>query len=249
MRHVRLFATLFAGLFLGLTMFVSSEAIALAQSDPSQLDAAQAAFVQKEAKTALGCPAAAEARAAHRHFLTLAEAQRCAPGATVSDTGRFALQIRPASDLTGYSETLIIREGVNQYSISRLTNLDGLLTSSRTVLASGCPERSTWNNGHWLADTYINNQTRWARYWNYCGGGSPYAHVVYISPQCQAFVPFYCNGTTTGSYDNNTTDAYTYVTTNYVSCEPICFGSALQTAWQEMTWDSRGWYDYTSWFS
>jgi hypothetical protein len=238
-----------AGLVLGLTMFVGSEAVALAQSDPSQLKAAQAAFVEHEAKTALACSAAVAARAAHRHFLTLAEAQRCAPGATVSETGRFALQISPVSNLTGYSETLIVREGVNQYSISRLTNLDGGLTASRAVLASGCPEMSTWNNGHWFADTYINNQTRWARYWSYCGGAYPYSHVAYVSPQCQAFAPFHCTGTTTGVYDNNSTDAYTYVTNNYVACTPFCLGSTLETAWQEMTWDSRGWYDYSSWFN
>jgi hypothetical protein len=238
MRQLRLLLS--AALF-GLVAFVSSEAIALAQSDEQT---AGQAFAQQEARAALACPGAASVRAAGRHFFTLAEAQECAPGAAISLTGKFTpLRITPTSNFTGYSQTLIVQSGTNQYSIERLTNLDGL--GKRAVLASGCPENSVWNEGGWHGDGYINNSTGWARYWNYCGGNATHSHARWVSPSCVAFWPYVCNGSTPYVYGDWSSDVYTSVSDTYGS---FCC-SATWNAWQGMSWDSRGWFNYSAWMS
>jgi hypothetical protein len=244
LRQVRILAS---ALLLGLFVFGASEGIALAQSSPSlsSLEAAGAATATQDATAALACPAAASARAAHRHFFTLSEAQQCAPGAVVSDSGRFSLQILPTTNVIGYSQTLIVPVGVNQYEIDRLSVTDGA-AGTRTVSAGGCPETSTWNEGRWFIDEYINNQTRWQRWWNYCGGGAPYAHVLYVSPTCQAFWPYMCSSSTPYTYNDWGRDVYTEVY-NIYSVYP--FGSTSESAWQEMIWDGRGWWDFYGWFN
>ncbi len=229
--------------------FSATEGLALASSSPGdqQIKAAGAAAAQAQGRTALSCPAAVAGRKAHRHFFTLAEARQCAPGAVISGDGRFDLKIADGADMTGYSRTLIVQDGSDEYEIRRLSVASGA-AGDRSVLASGCPEISTWNQGRWYLDTYINNQTRWQRYWNYCLGGAR-AHVSYVSATCQAFIPFYCATSTASTYDDNSTDAYTDVQDNYVVCQFLCFGSTTANAWQEMTWDTRGWWNYHGWFS
>ena len=234
---------LVSGLLLALMAFGMAEGVALAQSDPAQQQAAQAAFAKHEAAAAFACPGAVAARAANRHYFTLAEARQCAPGAAVSDTSRFSLRILPTSNFSGYSQTLIVGHGANQYSILRLTNLDGLAAPSRTALASGCPEVSTWNVGGWgPVDIYINNQTRWYRDWPSCGSGAQ-AAWAYINPTCSSFWPFSVNSCRQTGYNDWTKDAYTDVTGIY-GC--FCAGATVN-AWQEMIWDSRGWWDFYGW--
>jgi hypothetical protein len=237
-----------ASAFLAIMAFGASEGLALAGSDASQaqLQAADHASIAREAQAALACPGAVSARAHHRQFYTLAEAQRCAPTARVSMESRFSLQILADTPLIGYSKTVIVQDGPTSYHIEKLTVTNGS-GGSRTVSAAGCPEVSTWNQGRWYATVYINNQTRWWRYWNYCSGG-PRAHVVYVQPTCQAIFPYYCVSSAPATFNQDTTDTYTEVQNNYVFCQILCFGSFTANAWQEMMWDSRGWFDYYGWF-
>lgn len=238
-RHLR---ALVSALALGLFTFGGSQLLAFAQSSPSQEQARGAAFAQNEARSAFACPGAQSARAAGRHYFTLGEARQCAPGAAVSGTAKFALQITATTDLTGYSQTLIVQHGLGQYTIARLTNIDAVIRGSNTAYASGCPEVSTWNEGGWgPLDVYVNNQTKWYRYWDYCS--SPYAHPAYVSPLCSSYWPWTVNSCSTSVWNDNTMDVYTDVTGVY-GC--FCAGATLN-AWQEMTWNNGGWWDFSGW--
>ncbi len=247
-RWQRLWSVVVAVLLVG-AAFSGTEGLALASSSPGdqQIKAAGAAAAQAQGRTALSCPAAVAGRKAHRHFFTLAEALECAPGAAISADGRFSLRILPMAGVIGYSKTVIVEDHPGQYEI-RKVSVEGDGTGQRTVSAAGCPEVSTWNEGQWFLDTYINNQTRWQRNWSYCSGG-PYAHIVYVSGTCQAFFPYVCISIAAYRFEDYTRDAYTEVQNLYTICQILCLGSYSKSAWQEMTWDTRGWWDYYAWFN
>jgi hypothetical protein len=240
--------TVLAAAFLAGAAFASTEGLALASSGTSdaQTKAQAAAEGARQAHAALACPGAVSARADHRKYFTLAEARKCAPGAEASVDARFHVRELADSQI-GYSRTVIVEDGPGRYHIETLSVTDES-SGGRTVSAGGCPEISTWNQGKWYATIYINNQTRWWRYWNYCSG-VPRAHVVYVQATCQAFFPYYCLSSATAIFNQDTTDAYTEIQNNYVFCQILCFGSFTANAWQEMIWNSRGWFDYHGWFN